>query len=440
MSFYAAFSGPGNHPHMCDQDFPIRTQTYGPTAMQFLRFVQDCKAGVAPLLALGAIPLLGAIGTAVDYSRANSARAAMQGALDATALILAKTSQQSSSGDLGQNAAAYFTANIARPEVQNVQVSIASSSGAGATSLTLSATGAIKTQFLGLLGISTIDISVHSGTVAASDGLGCVLSLDPSASGAITAQGSTTINLNGCSLYDNSNSPTALTAGGSATISALSVGVVGGISGSDHIVVQQGIKTAIGPVKDPYAEAAFANFPGCNEEKFTAKSTVTINPGVYCDGISVNAGANLTLNPGVYYLDGGGLTVNGGATVTGTGVTLVFTRKTAKDWATATINGNATVNLTPPNFGPTAGIVIFGDRNIPIGTTFKFNGGAAQYLAGAIYLPTAAITFAGGAGTSTSCTQIIGNTVAFVGNSALAINCNSYATKPFSPLVIKLTS
>ena len=62
------------------------------------QFVQDCKAGVAPLFALGAIPLVVSVGAAVDYGRASAARAAMQSALDATALMLSKESQ-SLSGD-----------------------------------------------------------------------------------------------------------------------------------------------------------------------------------------------------------------------------------------------------------------------------------------------------------------------------------------------------
>ena len=68
-------------------------------------------------------------------------------------------------------------------------------------------------------------------------------------------------------------------------------------------------------------------------------------------------------------------------------------------------------------------------------------GGAVGFgvFGGAVYLPAAAVQFAGGAGTSSSCTQVIGDTVSFVGNSALAINCSSYGTKPFSPLVVKLT-
>jgi Flp pilus assembly protein TadG len=42
--------------------------------MPFARFFRDRKGGVAPLLALGIIPLVGAIGAAVDYSRANAVR------------------------------------------------------------------------------------------------------------------------------------------------------------------------------------------------------------------------------------------------------------------------------------------------------------------------------------------------------------------------------
>lgn len=404
----------------------------------FARFLQDRKAGVAPLLALAIIPLFGAVGAAVDYSRASSARASMQAALDATALMLAKDGEAAQS-TLLQSAGNQFKANLNRPEVQNIEVTAQMSAVSGGTALTMSAAAAIKTEFMGLMGHSTLALSVKSAVATVSDGLGCVLSLSPTASGALKAQGTTSVDLNNCSLYDNSNNATALIAGGSAKVSALSVGVVGGVSGADSIITTQGIRTGIAPLADPYANVAFPNFATCDNQNFTAKSTMTIDPGVYCGGIGVNAGAELTLNPGIYYLDGGDLSVNGGATLQGNGVTLVFTKKNRNSWADVKINGNATVNLTPPISGPTAGIVVFADRNTPVGTTFKFDGGASQYLGGAIYVPTGDITFAGGAGTSTSCTQVIGFTVTFVGNSNLAINCSSYKTKPFSSTVVKVT-
>ncbi len=54
------------------------------------RFTADQKGNFAILFGLAAIPVVGAIGIAVDYSLANGARTAMQAALDNTALSLSK--------------------------------------------------------------------------------------------------------------------------------------------------------------------------------------------------------------------------------------------------------------------------------------------------------------------------------------------------------------
>ena len=132
--------------------------------------------------------------------------------------------------------------------------------------------------------------------------------------------------------------------------------------------------------------------------------------------------------------------MNGSASVRGTGVTLVFTSSTGNNWATATILAGAVVNLTPPTTGPTTGIVMFGDRQAPVGTSFKFNGNASQYLGGAVYLPKADILYSGGANTSSSCTQLIGNTISFKGNAAFATNCSGYGTKPIGPVGARLQS
>jgi Flp pilus assembly protein TadG len=403
----------------------------------FVPFLREQNASVAPLLALLALPLLGSVGAAVDFSRASSARAAMQGALDATALMLARQSPNPNTGQ-GQS---YFEALFSRTDAQGVTVSASAQPGMNGTAITMAATATIPTHFMKIMGLPSLNLSVQSAVAAESDGLGCVLSLNPTISGAVTSQGSASTNLAGCALYDNSNHATAaLTNGGSATIAALFVGVVGGISSTDGITATQGIKSGIGKVDDPYETASYPTSSGCRETNYTAKSVETIDPGVYCGGISVNANAVLTLRSGIYYLDGGNLSVNGGATLKGEGVTLVFTKKTGKDYATASINGSAIVNLTAMTSGPTRGIVVFGDRNIPQGTSFKFNGGATQYLGGAVYVPTGAISFSGGAGTGTSCTQIIGDTVTFVGNSTVKIDCTHLETKPFSAKLIRLTS
>src|SRR5262249_8079765 len=152
-----------------------------------------------------------------------------------------------------------------------------------------------------------------------------------------------------------------------------------------------GIYTGAGATGDPYSSVPDPSFSGCYQHNFSSHSTVTIDQGVYCGGIQLNAGANVKMNPGTYYLDGGNLQVNVSATLSGNGVTLVFTSSSGANYATATINGGATINLTAPTTGAYAGIVMFGDRNMPLDTTFKFNGGATQSLNGAIYMPKGAV-------------------------------------------------
>lgn len=258
---------------------------------------------------------------------------------------------------------------------------------------------------------------------------GCALALDPSAAAAASVQGSTTIALNGCDLYVNSSSATALDMGGSATLSARFVGVVGGISGAASITTTAGIATHYGRVADPYAASNFPAVGPCNFNNYTAKAVVTINPGVYCGGIQLNAGAVVTMNPGLYYLDRGDLKVNGGATLKGSGVTIIFTSSTGTTYASAAINGGATIALSAPTSGSTAGIVLFGDRNMPANTAFNINGGSGQSFGGAIYLPKADLNYSGGASASTQCTQVIANLIDFSGGSSLAVNCSGYGTK-----------
>jgi hypothetical protein len=74
----------------------------------------------------------------------------------------------------------------------------------------------------------------------------------------------------------------------------------------------------------------------------------------------------------------------------------VFTGS-GSNYGSANIAGGANVNLTAPTTGSTAGIVIFGDRNMPTGTAFSFLGGSSQIFKGAVDVPRAAVKWAGGA-------------------------------------------
>jgi hypothetical protein len=85
------------------------------------RFLTNTRGGVAPLMAVMAVPIMAAVGMAVDYSRINAARTAFQVALDL----------------------------FSRPEVTDITVSPVYTS-AGGSKLTLNGTAIVHTNFLGV--------------------------------------------------------------------------------------------------------------------------------------------------------------------------------------------------------------------------------------------------------------------------------------------------
>ena len=78
------------------------------------------SGNVAITFALATLPLIGTVGFAVDYSHANSVKAAMQAALDSTALMLSRDAATLTSSDLQTKAKSYFDALFTRPEAKNV--------------------------------------------------------------------------------------------------------------------------------------------------------------------------------------------------------------------------------------------------------------------------------------------------------------------------------
>lgn len=280
-----------------------------------------------------------------------------------------------------------------------------------------------------LFGTGSVPIAARA-VAAPNAGTGCVLALNSTASPAVTVSGSNQLNLINCNLYSDSSASPSLNVSGSATVSANQVGVVGDISGASNITAPNGIRTGMRPVADPYASVSPPPEPSCSNAKITVNSngkTTSLSPGCYTGGITVNAGATLNLSPGIYYLDGANLSVAGNATITGTGVTLVFTGS-GSSWGTASIGSNANINLTAPSSGSTQGIVIYGDRKMPAGTAFNLTGGGTQNFGGAIYLPKANLSFSGGNGTTTSCTKIVADTITFTGSSNLQVNCAALGT------------
>ena len=147
--------------------------------MLFGRFLKDNRGGSAPFLALALIPMMGVTGAAVDYSRANVVKAAMQSALDATGLILSKNAHTMSAGDIGAQANAIFLAQFNRPEVQDVSLTyVFNAPQEGSFSLKLTAQATLPTRFAMLIGTSQIQIGSTSEIIWGMKKLNLALALD----------------------------------------------------------------------------------------------------------------------------------------------------------------------------------------------------------------------------------------------------------------------
>jgi hypothetical protein len=194
----------------------------------------------------------------------------------------------------------------------------------------------------------------------------------------------------------DSNSASALLATGSAKITAGSIGVVGGvsISGSATVSPKPG---KIAPFTDPLANLV-APTGGTKQSSVNLSSgSLSINPGIYSQ-IKVSGTGKLTMNPGLYFVAGGGLSVTGSSSVTGSGVTIYngAAGVTGRLYGSILVAGNATVQLTAPTTGTYAGVAIFQSRKNPLPISL-INSAQLDLGGGILYAPAGMLVETGGA-------------------------------------------
>ena len=129
------------------------------------------------MLGIALIPLLGAVGAAVDYSQASATRTAFQNALDSTALMLSKTAALQTSSELQAAATNDFKALFTGSNAKNVTVTANYSTTSG-SQLVLSGSATVDTNFLSILGIDTIHIAASTTSTWGNTRLRVALVLD----------------------------------------------------------------------------------------------------------------------------------------------------------------------------------------------------------------------------------------------------------------------
>jgi len=137
-------------------------------------FKKDTRGVTAIIFALALIPLIGAGGAAIDYSRAFVVQKRLGQALDAAALAMASSSltDPQEIKDLGQT---YFDANYPAQEIGApgaIQVTI------NGSTIDASATAQLPTSLMGVIGLDHLDVTADTQVTKEQTAMEVVLVLD----------------------------------------------------------------------------------------------------------------------------------------------------------------------------------------------------------------------------------------------------------------------
>ena len=413
-------------------------------------FVRDTCGAVAIIAAIVFPIVLGGIGLGVETSYWYMTQRRLQHVADVAAHAAAARLRAADTYDRILTAATHIATSSGFQAGQgtltlNIPPTSGPSAGA-ANTVEVVLTENWSRWFSAIFDPDPVTLSARTVTALETGATGCVLALSPTANGAITIAGSTSVALHNCDVASNSVSASSFLMSG--TGSAITTGCIYTVG---QAVSNSGLTLTRCPqinmnaprVRDPYANVAEPAILGpCENDKIGQPNKVTrVTPTYnhpsgmksmrFCGGLDLKGAVQF--DPGLYLIENGPVRINGGDTtigdaagISGTGVTFFLAPTAALD-----LRGNVTLGFRPPTSGPFSGIVFFGARNATA-AQHLINGTAGSTLQGAIYFPASQITFKGNSETVDGCTQVIGRTVTLSGNSTLRSSCATSGTRPLT--------
>jgi len=381
---------------------------------------------VVSLLALCAM-----VGVAADLGLSFDDRRKAQTAADAAALAGAQEIRRGTSGGVVAAGNDSATANGFTNGVNGATVTINNPPTSGYYAANPAFVEAVVTHsrpsvFMGILGIPTAGVTARA-VAGTQEVHNCIYALSRTGVG-LDLNGSSTGLSAGCGVVVDSSSSPAVSVG-SGSLYADSVAVTGTITGSCSTPNGATCQSGIPPAPDPLATRAGPTFSGCDYGQPKAVKitggTVSLSPGVYCDGINISGGATVTFQPGTYILNGGGLSVSGSSTIQGTGVTFYNTGNKQHTYGAISISAGTLGFLYAPTSGSMQGMLFFQDRNATIKSgamTNTVSGSSNLILEGIYYFPTTDLVFSGGGNIAIDYTIIVANTIKLSGNTTISAN------------------
>jgi Flp pilus assembly protein TadG len=284
---------------------------------------------------------------------------------------------------------------------------------------------ALPTFFGNVLGMHLFDVSV---TVVAMryDGQPCINALAPDGIG-VKVNSNAAINTSNCPIHIHSAANDALSVDANASVTAQEICIKGGYQLMSKATAQPVPETSCpAPAQDPFANVVPPSFGAhCDYTNTDLDGkTVTLNPGVYCGGLTVRGKSMVTFNPGEYIIKDGLFTIDSNSTAVGNGVMFYLTGSTA----VLDFESNVTVNFTARSDGPRAGIVFFQDR--AYGGVHTFNSNVNAIINGTVYFPKATLDLNSNSqiDTASSCLMIVTYRVNLDSNVAIESNSNVQST------------
>ena len=324
------------------------------------KFRRDQEGQVSLIFGLAAIPIVAAVGAAVDYSHGNQVRTSLQKAVD-SAVLSAAIDGSSNWQTAALNA---FTGNR-DDKGSSLGTPLFSMQSAGTPTFSAQGdvysgtiTAVVPTSFMKIVGIDSFPVTASSSATTAKIPL-CVLGLNAFDKGAFDMNGNSKFSGPNCAVQVNSKDSKGMTQEGQPTAVARKFGVSGAHTGNGFTPAP---KDGSAPINDPYASIPFPDHDTCGSggKGLTINGgSTTLSPGTFCGGIRIKGGASVTLSAGIYVMVDGSFWLDGGSSATGKEVVIAFTG----DDATLRVWGNSTIDLTSPTSGTYKNFQFFQDPN-----------------------------------------------------------------------------
>jgi Flp pilus assembly protein TadG len=391
------------------------------------------SGNVTLLVALALPALLGAVGVAVDFAQFGSKTADLQAIADAAAIAAAKELSISSTSDAEVSAAAKVYVDT----LANDSVSAAVEIDRKLATVSVTVSEEWTPAFAHFLGADITPVFADATATLVGQGSVCVLTLDPSASGALSLDNKSTISAEGCGVYVNSSDGQAIEVKNNSRIKAETTCSVGGVFNKGTIT--PAAITDCPKATDPLTTRTSPAVGSCDYHNKAIKSgSVTLSPGVYCGGLEISGGSNVTFSEGTYIIKDGKLTLRQSASVTGENVGFYLTGK----GATLDFSGSSSVNFSGPRDGAMAGLLFFGDRKAASIETHVISSANAHTMTGTIYFPRGNLLVDPGSkvGQNSAYTVIIANAIVVDMGPELVLNSNYDTTDVPVPDGIKAMS